>query len=112
MFAIERSALILVGKEPYLEWINKTADSHKGDTSLMTMEDVTAEPDVILIPDFEDERDVETHLESIYAKAFEELLIGWCVDEALWPKDRTLAMFRDWFNISYTTLVYDSASES
>ena len=106
MFAIERNALILIGKEPYLEWINKTGDSP------MTMEDITAEPDIILIPDFQNEDQAEAHLESIYEKAFEELLVGWCVDDSQWPQNRTLTMFKEWFQISYTSLVYDSASES
>ncbi len=38
---------------------------------------------------------------------FEAMLEGWVRDEAFWPKDRTLGMFEEWFEIQMCSIVQD-----
>ena len=33
--------------------------------------------------------------------------LPWYTDESLWPKKRTLKMFREWFAIEYRSMVWD-----
>ncbi len=35
------------------------------------------------------------------------MLAGWVTDEALWPRDRTFEMFREWFEVQLSSIVQD-----
>ena len=37
------------------------------------------------------------------------MLVDWYTDESLWPKKRSLKMFREWFDIQYHSMVWDLA---
>jgi hypothetical protein len=38
---------------------------------------------------------------------FELELDGWHTDESVWPQNRTLAMFKEWFHIELHSIVED-----
>ncbi len=38
---------------------------------------------------------------------FEMQLDGWHTDESAWPRNRTFAMFREWFSIEFHSVVED-----
>ncbi len=40
------------------------------------------------------------------------MLEGWVRDEAFWPKDRTLGMFHEWFEIQMCSIVQDLDSDT
>jgi hypothetical protein len=42
---------------------------------------------------------------------FENELAGWYTVEETWPKNRTFAMFQDWFDVSFISMVNDLAAE-
>ena len=42
---------------------------------------------------------------------FDSILFDWITDESMWPQNRTLKMFRDWFDIEVHSMVWDLASE-
>ncbi len=46
-------------------------------------------------------------LEEFWPILFEAMLEGWVRDEAFWPKDRTLEMFQEWFEIQMCSIVQD-----
>ena len=46
-------------------------------------------------------------LEQSWPNLFDAMLEGWVTDEAFWPKDRTLRMFREWFEIQMSSVVQD-----
>ena len=35
------------------------------------------------------------------------MLEGWVTDEACWPKNRTLEMFEEWFEVQMSSIVED-----
>jgi hypothetical protein len=42
-----------------------------------------------------------------YDELFANELNDWCTDEALWPKDRSYALFAEWFSVEVHSMVLD-----
>lgn len=97
---INRSALVLTIKEPFVNWLNKmyAEDDHS---------EVTKDSNVYLIDDIEDVVGVEKWLKKKYKLFFEKELEAWITDKKYWPKKRTYKMFTEWFSIKISTAVYD-----
>ncbi len=51
--------------------------------------------------------DIEGWLEQCYQYLFEEVLEQWYVDEALWPQDRTLKLFKAWCDVEIHGVIID-----
>ena len=66
---------------------------------------------MFLIPQFNDISDSEKWIEKRWSFLFEHMLMGWVEDDSLWPEERSLAMFRDWFEIEIHTMVWDLSDE-
>jgi hypothetical protein len=43
-----------------------------------------------------------------HQELFEEELNGWYTDPALWPRDRSLEMFKEWCSFELHTVVTDT----
>ena len=69
--------------------------------------DVEGERTVYLIPEFDTPDDANSVIELIYLAVFENELLGWHTDESAWPRDRNLAIFREWFTIELHSVVED-----
>ncbi len=65
------------------------------------------EPQVCLLPEYADPRSQQEVLDAFWPPLFEAMLECWVRDEALWPNDRTRAMFEKWFEIQMCSLVQD-----
>ena len=97
---LNRAALIVRPAAPFLAWMAGLDDSG-----------ILPEPDgeqtVYLIPEVNDDRDVERKLKLVYKSVFENELFGWHTVEADWPRNRTYAMFKRWFRIEVHSIVED-----
>ena len=82
---INRAAVILRYKEPFVRWIND-ADPYE-DNPGKTPENANKDRNVYLITD-EDGETVEEWISLNYKTLFENELEGWYSDESLWPKNR------------------------
>lgn len=102
-FVLNRSIAILVYKQPFLDWLS-TADPN---SLPMTLEKLREDNDTFLIPQFDDLRDSVKWVEKRWSVLFESLLFDWITDEAMWPQNRTLKMFREWFGIEVHSMVWD-----
>jgi hypothetical protein len=98
---LNRNAIILKPKQPFIEWIN----SHDGE--VMTLETILGDLTVFLIPENDSEEDFFEELEHNWSNLFEDELNGWYTDEAMWPQDRTYAMFREWVEVTWHSVVED-----
>lgn len=97
---INRTALIIRPKEPYLQWTRSlSGDGIEPDPS--------GEQTVYLLPEFEDDAGFERILKKVWQELFERELEGWYLDESRWPQNRTFAMFKKWFSIEYHTVIED-----
>ena len=69
--------------------------------------DVEGEQTAYLIPEFENDDGAQRVLKDVFAEVFERELFGWHTDETAWPKNRNLALFREWFDIEIHSVVED-----
>jgi hypothetical protein len=103
MYSINRSAAIIFPKQPYIKWANSMPGDGREFTAASFKNDCT----VILIPEYDTEKQARAFINKIWQDIFEEELWGWCTDETLWPKDRTQKMFSQWFSIKFHSEVID-----
>jgi len=101
---LNRGALIVRPRQPYLDWANELDDSG-------VLPDSQGEQTVYLIPSFESDEEAERILRRLYAEVFERELYGWHTDERAWPQKRTFAMFKKWFTIELHSVVEDLDSD-
>jgi len=102
MYLTNRSAAVLTIKQPCLDWIN----SLDKDMPKLTLESVTGESHVYLLPEYDTEKGLEEILKEVYLVMFELELIAFCTDEGLWPEIR-YRKFREWFDIKVHSMVFD-----
>ncbi len=103
---MNRCAIILRPKRPYLSWvetIERMLSKEYGGTPSGADGDRTA----YLIPPSEAWDSIDEVIERSYSNLFERELSEWYGDEALWPKPRTLKMFRGWFDVEVCTMIVD-----
>ena len=103
MRAVNRSAVVVVPKQPFLDWLHRV-DSSSGK---LTLTDLGNDPSIYLLP----ECDLESELEECFKKGcveiFEDHLSGWYRAEELWPEDRSLGIFRLWFDYRFHSVLFD-----
>lgn len=100
---LNRAALIVRPKQPYLDWAAQLDDS--GITP-----DVKGEQTVYLIPEFEDGEHAKRILKRVFSEVFERELFEWHTDESAWPPNRTLRLFQEWFDYELHSVVEDLCS--
>ena len=104
MDILNRSAVILHPKRPYLEWMKQ---DDAGGLADGVFESLREEPYVYLVPGFDDGTQRAEVLRELWPALFEELLNGWVTDEASWPKGRTFEMFSEWFDVQTYSMIVD-----
>lgn len=97
---INRSVVMIIPTTKFYEWEKQvfpdaptTADRNEFSSYLIEDE---------IFPD-EPKKALKKHWQYI----FEEELFGICIDENEWPENRTWKMFMDYFEIKFSTLVFD-----
>jgi hypothetical protein len=113
-FQLNRGLVVLRYKQPYVDWV-KTA----GEAPIeITLEQANEDGDAFLLPTYESQidpvdgtEDAVKWIEKRWRMIFEHVLESWIIDEAEWPKKRSLKMFREWFDIEYKSIVWDMSSE-
>jgi hypothetical protein len=105
---LNRAAIILKYKEPAVKWINDADPSSKDPR--IDGDDVNEERTVYLISDDDGDSSftVERWIKLNWQALFERELDGWYTDPSLWPKRRTLKLFREWFDIECHTCLVDT----
>lgn len=99
---LNRSAVFVVPKQPFLDWL-RGADP----TSLtLTLEDVS-DPTIYLLPDCEDDDELEAHVRNFSNAIFEDQLDAWYRDRRKWPKDRDFGTFCLWFEYRAHSMLLD-----
>ncbi len=91
---INRSAFIVRPKQPFLYWLSTVEKALGGGLSKI---DQNGEGAAFLIPDVDiiDAKEAGRFIESKWREIFEQFLFDWLIDDTLWPKKRTLKMFRE-----------------
>jgi hypothetical protein len=109
MRVVNRTAVTLVGAQPYIDWTRRTdADADKG---ALTVARAKPYGTAILLPELELEEDVHEWVEENASWLFEFQLTAWTDDETTWPAIRDLKTFRDWFRVDIHSIVVDVADD-
>ncbi|WP_028215462.1 hypothetical protein [Paraburkholderia mimosarum] len=108
LFVSNRVVAIIVPKAPFVAWIN-AADPVPANPTV-TLADAPEEPSAFLIPTNEsDDQDQpgKRWIQRSWKALFEQMLADWYTDPALWPRNRTIKMFREWCEIRIHSIVLD-----
>jgi hypothetical protein len=109
MRLVNRTAVTVVGKQPYIDWTRKhDADVNKG---MLTVARVKLYGTAILLPEFEVEEDVQEWIEENATWLFELQLAEWTADESTWPAVRDIKAFREWFRADIHSTVIDEGDD-
>ena len=105
---LNRAALILRYKQPFVDWINAvdpSPESHK-----LSLADTEEERTVYLIDEIDDLDHFQRWLARNHKWLFEEELNGWYTDPDLWPRDRSLKKLQEWCSFELNTVVIDTGT--
>jgi hypothetical protein len=103
MSFLQRAALIITRKQPYIDWANQ-AEEGSDDQVTFPEEDRRT---IYLVPASEYDLTVEEVLDEFWEDIFEEELSAWMVDEGAWPAERTRPLFESWFDAELSDAVMD-----
>ena len=108
-YTLNRHLVTITPKLPFLDWL-LTADPHP--PSNLTLAELRDDSEAFLIPDdvAEDTEQAAKWVEKHWRMFFTHCLAGWITDESLWPKT-SLKLFREWFDITYHSMVWDLGKE-
>jgi len=105
--AINRIAIVIIPKKPFYDWLNSIEPGEGTDEEASEDKDNT----VYLIPDFDEQFEIEAYLKKICQRIFKNELASWYTDESLWPENRTWDIFKEWFDIEMHTVLYDTLDD-
>ena len=107
MLVLNRSAIVVKPKEPFLDWLH-AADPSSRDLTLL---ELVREPTIYLIPECDTDDDVADVLHELCGEIFEEQLAGWYADTSTWPRNRSFDVFCHWFDYQHHSMLVDLCEE-
>ena len=107
MKTIDRSALLIRPREPYLEWAAKVDDG-----SPEMAEELRGQTSVYLVSQDPAGHDESAPVNQYCEAIFEQELEAWCIDKSVWPYKRDLKRFFEWFEVQAESVVLDLEPKS
>ena len=104
MKMLNRSAINIRLKQPFVDWINSLDDS--GDEPVR-LADVNQETTTYLVPELEDETALADLLEVRYLDILENELFSWEEDTSLWPDSLERDLFDAFVEVELAFMVFD-----
>ncbi len=101
---LNRSAVLVRPRQPYIDWAASLDDEG-------ILPSTECGKTIYLVPDYEDDIDAMEILAQCYPIIFEAELEAWHTDEREWPSNRTFAMFRQWFEFEFHSIVEDICAD-
>jgi len=108
MNTINRLVAIIKPKQPFLDWLESLPDWDEE----LTLDELRADCTAILIPEFGSNEQGLRYIEKMHKTIFEMQLNDWHTDDSVWPKNRSLQAFHQWFDIEIHSRIYDSVKDS
>ena len=103
MELINRSAIIVMPAQPFLDWLHQADPT----SSHLTLADLRQEPAIYLVAECENKDEALDGLGDGISRIFEEQLEGWYRVPTAWPKERDLRTFLRWFDCSFHSMIFD-----
>jgi hypothetical protein len=109
MRVVNRTAVTVVGAQPFIDWsLSRDADFNKGSITVVRTNPFGT---AYLLPEFEDESEVQEWVEDNFTWLFEFQLSTWTEDESAWPALRDFKTFQEWFRLDIHNTVVDVADD-
>lgn len=107
---INRGLIVLIPKQPVLDWIMEVDPNPPVG---LTLKELSQEQDAFLVSQraVETVEDAQRWVYRRWKMFFERYLDEWYTEESWWPKNRSLKMFKQWFDIQYQSMVWDLSDE-
>ena len=103
---VPRQLVILRPKAPSLQWVKQIDPD-----CTSTLAELRADAIAYLVPMGEGEAAVaKAFVCAHYGRFFAQELANWTTDTNLWPTERSLELFRRWFDIEILDMVFDVAN--
>ncbi len=100
---INRAALIVRPKQPYVDWANSVDD----DGPRAILQEVRTDPSIYLVETIDSLEDFDLLVDDTWGWIFREQLNGWMRDPESWPDELTREMFLEWFDCELSTMIWD-----
>lgn len=102
---VPRQLVILRPKAPSLQWVKQIDPD-----CTFTLAQLRADAIAYLVPMGEGEAaEAKAFVCAHYGRFFAQELANWTTDTNLWPTERSLELFRRWFDIEILDMVFDVA---
>lgn len=105
MKTVNRRAVVVTPKQPFLDWLN-AVERRLGTGEKLTFLDL-ADCNVYLFVQHEDDDLDRQHLARWKVRIFEAELLGWYQDDALWPDEPLEQLVDDWLDFDEHSMVFD-----
>ena len=105
MRVVNRAAVIVRPKEPYIRWAASIDEE-----APVQVKELEGKVSIYLVPESRSGQGETAPLKSFFQEIFELELESWYTDEDAWPEVRDLRTFRKWFDIIGESLVVDLGS--
>ena len=100
---MNRSALVVKAKQPFLDWLRSLPDPVRD----MSLDDLNEDRTAYLVADWYDDTERDQLVRKGYGAIFKQELAGWWTVENDWPKKRTFKVFRQWFDVEFHSMLVD-----
>jgi hypothetical protein len=107
MNLVNRAALTVMPKKPYVDWANSVDDEEPKLNPDAPEWDYT----VYLIDNVANDNELTAALERHYSEIFAEELAAWMQDEKTWPQKRDMKTFMEWFEVRVSSMVLDLSED-
>ena len=103
MKMLNRSAMTVKLTQDFVDWINGL----DADSEQIGLQEVNEEATVYLIPEIEDEDQLNETVEEFYLNVLENELKSWEEDESRWPEPLDIALFERFIQLDPAVMVFD-----
>ena len=107
MLALNRSAIVVRPKLPFLDWLHAADPT----SATLTLADLGREPTIYLVPECGDAEEERAALQTVFPTIFEDQLVGWWRDRTTWPTSRSFGRFSRWFDCQFHSTLLDLTDE-
>lgn len=108
-YFVERSIVVLKPREAFLEWVNSTFTEIP---QKLTLESIRVDCNTYLIPEVDEVEDGIKYVDDLYEDLFIMEFASWTEDASTWPKNLTLKMFWEWFDVEVFPTIIDLVAEN
>lgn len=111
MKLLNRSAFVVLPRQPFADWTNSLDVDADGLHQCLTLDEQRREGTVYLIDEVSSEADFAAALENRWLEIFQNELSAWDELGDYWPLELNLETFRQWFDVYPQIMALDLSQQ-